>query len=305
MPSRVGRLMLIATDRSPVRKLFTSTRPGRALAGRFVAGESLDDAMAVGAELNAAGFAVSLDHLGEHVSDADQATAARDDYLACLDRIAAEGLDANISIKLTQLGLGLDDDLAARSLAELSLRAASHETTVTVDMEESEHTSATIDLYEAAQQAHGNLGIALQAYLLRTEADLERLMPLGGHIRLCKGAYLEEPEVAIQGRDQVAMSFDRLMETLMSQSDTKPAIATHDDARIANACTLIQSYDAPYEFQLLYGVRGPLQRELVADGHPVRVYVPYGIAWYPYLTRRLAERPANVGFFLRAAVGRS
>ncbi len=305
MPSRVGKLVLLATDRSPVRKLFTATRPGRALAGRFVAGETLDDAVAAAAALNSAGFTVSLDHLGEHVSDTEQAIAARDDYLACLDRIAADGLDANISIKLTQLGLGFDDALAARSLTELAERAAGHGTTVTVDMEESEHTSATIDLYEATQREHGNLGVALQAYLLRTEGDLERVIGLGGHIRLCKGAYLEEPDVAFQGRDEVAMSFDRLLRTLMGQSATKPAIATHDNDRITRARELIESYAAPYEFQLLYGVRGPLQRELVANGHPVRVYVPYGVAWYPYLTRRLAERPANVGFFLRAAVGRS
>ena len=140
---------------------------------------------------------------------------------------------------------------------------------------------------------------------VRAEGDLERVIGLGGHIRLCKGAYLEEPDVAFQGRDEVAMSFDRLLRTLMGQSATKPAIATHDDDWITRARELIEGYAAPYEFQLLYGVRGPLQRELVANGHPVRVYVPYGVAWYPYLTRRLAERPANVGFFLRAAVGRS
>jgi proline dehydrogenase len=172
-------------------------------------------------------------------------------------------------------------------------------------MEESEYTSATIELYEAAQRVHGNLGIALQAYLMRTAGDLERIVDLGGHIRLCKGAYLEPADVAFQGREEVAASFDDLSRRLFAQTTTKPAIASHDDDRLAVALELAAGRDAPYEFQLLYGVRGPRQRELVAAGHPVRVYVPYGVAWYPYLTRRLAERPANVAFFLRAALGRS
>lgn len=305
MASRLGRLVLLATERSLVQRAVTSTPPGKLLARRFVAGETLDDAIAVAARLNDEGFTVSLDHLGEHVTDAERAAAARDDYLACLDRIAAENLDANISIKLTQLGLGFDGALAEGSLRDLAARAAAVDRTVTIDMEESEYTSATIELYEAAQRIHGNLGIALQAYLLRTAGDLERIVDLGGHIRLCKGAYLEPADVAFQGREEVAASFDRLSRRLFAQTTTKPAIASHDDDRLAIALELAAGRDAPYEFQLLYGVRGPRQRELVAAGHPVRVYVPYGVAWYPYLTRRLAERPANVAFFLRAALGRS
>ncbi len=305
MASALGKLVLLATERSAVRSLFTSTRPGRALATRFVAGEELSDAIDVARRLNEDGFSVSLDHLGEHVTDRDQAVAARDDYLACFDRIAAGGLDANISIKLTQLGLGFDTDLAASSLDELATRAAAAGTTVTVDMEESEHTSATIELYETAQRTHGNLGIAIQAYLLRSATDLDRIIPLGGHIRLCKGAYLEPADVAFQGRAEVASSFDRLLETLMAAPETKPAIATHDDDRLALARRLAAEREDPYEFQLLYGVRGPLQRELITAGYPVRIYLPYGVAWYPYLTRRMAERPANLGFFLRAVVGRS
>ncbi len=269
-----------------------------------MAGESLDDAVAAASSLNAQGFAVSLDHLGEHVTDGDLALAARDDYLACLDRIAAGQLDANISIKLTQLGLGLDDALAADSLDALAARAADTGSTVTIDMEESVHTEATIALYERAQTTHGNLGVALQAYLLRTRDDLERLAPLGGHIRLCKGAYLEGPDVAFQGREEVAESFDQLLEVLVAHEETKPAIATHDDDRLRRALDLVPDRRNPYEFQLLYGVRRPLQRELAAAGHPVRIYVPYGAAWYPYLTRRLAERPANLLFFGRAALGR-
>ena len=274
------------------------------MATRFVAGEALDDAVTVAADLNGRGFSVSLDHLGEHATDVARATAARDDYVACLERIAVGGLDANVSIKLTQLGLGFDDDLAVRSLDAIATAAAAVDNTVTIDMEESSHTSATIDLYEDAQRRHGNLGIALQAYLLRTERDLQRIISLGGHIRLCRGAYLENPAVAFQGRDDVAASFDRLLETLLTQSTTKPAIATHDEERIAHARELLVERSAPYEFQLLYGVRPRMQRDLTAAGYPVRVYLPYGVAWYPYLTRRLAERPANLRFFLRAVVGR-
>ena len=258
MTSAVGRLVLLATERPMVRRLFTETRPGRALATRFVAGETLDEAVRVARELNAGGFRVSLDHLGEHVTGVAQAAAARDDYLACLDRISADGLDANISVKLTQLGLGVDDDLAAASLASLADRAFTASTTVTIDMEESSHTSATVEMYERAQRAHGNLGVALQAYLRRSAADLERLLPLGGHIRLCKGAYLEPVEVAYQGTGAVASSFDRLVTTLMAAEGTFPAIATHDEERIRHAKRLAVRRSGPYEFQLLYGVRGPL-----------------------------------------------
>lgn len=304
MTDWLGRAVLGITERDFVRRTFTNTKPGKALARRFVAGESLDEAMSVAQELTTAGFEVSLDHLGEHVTHRQEAMQARNDYMACLDRIGHAGLAANISVKLTQLGMGLDDDLAASSLSELASRAAEIGTTVTVDMEESEYTDATIDIYEKAQIEHGNLGIAVQSYLKRTGADLERIIPLGGHIRLCKGAYAEPEEVAFQSNEEVNAEFDRLLEVLMKADETKPAVASHDDARLTAAKRLIPERSGPYEFQLLYGVRGPLQRQLIEEGYPVRIYVPYGVAWYPYLTRRLAERPANTLFFLRALFGR-
>ena len=304
MADLIGRAVLAVTDTNTIRNTFTKTRPGRALARRFVAGETLDDAFAVARSLVEAGCEVSLDHLGEHVSDRAEAAGARDDYLACLNRIGSSGLPANVSVKLTQLGMGLDDALAAESLDELAVRAAEVGTTVTVDMEESEYTESTVAIYAAAQRRHGNLGIAVQSYLRRTKVDLDRLIPLGGHIRLCKGAYAEAEAVALQPDGEVDASFDSLLTLLMQAPGVKPAIATHDDKRIMLAKRLIEHRDEPYEFQMLYGVRGPLQRELVAAGYPLRIYVPYGVAWYPYLTRRLAERPANVFFFLRALVGR-
>jgi len=300
----LGRSLLAVTNRGLVRKTITGTRPGRALSTRFVAGETLEQAVAAATELNSRGATVSLDHLGEHVTDLTQAEAARDDYLACLDAIGRHRLDGNISVKLSQLGLGLDNELAAASLDTLADRATTVATTVSVDMEESEVTSATIEIYAEAQRKHGNLGLAVQAYLHRTAEDLDAVMPLGGHIRLCKGAYAESAEVALQSRGEVNEAFDRLTHLLMSDNSVKPAIASHDTDRLDVAASLAPFREAPYEYQMLYGVRTGLQAKMLANGDPLRIYVPYGVAWYPYLTRRMAERPANIAFFLRAAVSR-
>ena len=300
----VVRFVLTITRWRWVRWLFTRTRVGRRVALRFVAGETLDEAVAATRRINTGGMSVSLDHLGEHVTDTAAAGAARDAYLACLDRIAAEGLDANISVKLTQLGMGFDDALCVESLDALAARAASAGLTVTIDMEESAHTATTLDLYRNAQRTHGNLGLAIQAYLRRTPDDLATLLPLGGHIRLCKGAYDEAEEIAFRSRDEVNAAYDRLLDTLMATPSVKPAVATHDEERIAAAEDFSLVRTAPWEFQMLYGVRPSLQEKLVADGYAIRVYVPYGDSWYPYLARRIAERPRNVWFFFRALVGK-
>lgn len=305
MVSPLGRATLAVTERGPVRKLFTDTRPGRAVSTRFVAGETLDEAVAVAHELNAAGATVSLDHLGEHVADSAAARAAAADYLAILDRIGTEGIDGNISVKLTQLGLGTDDRLAAQSLAALSARAAAVGTSVTIDMEESQHTEATLALFERVQADHGNLGVALQSYLHRTPADLDRVIAARGHVRICKGAYAEPADLAFQDKADVDAAFDRLTAAAFSAPEVVPAIATHDEDRIDVAVSLQGERRGPWEFQMLYGVRTPLQRELLDAGHSLRIYIPYGSAWYPYLTRRLAERPANMTFFLRALFARS
>jgi len=301
--SLLGRLVLTVTGWGPVRRMFTSGRWGRRAAMRFVAGETLDEAVAVARDLNSRGLLVSLDLLGEHVTDAALASQSAEGYGVCLDRIQADGLEANISIKLTQLGLGLDDELAERLLGELAARAAAAGTTVTVDMEESALTGVTLDLYCRAQAEHGNLGLALQAALHRTPADLARVLPLGGHLRLCKGAYDEPAEVALRRRQQVSAAYASLLAELMACEGVRPAVATHDGRLVARARELAGGRQQPFEFQMLYGIRSSLQAELVAAGFPVRVYVPYGAAWYPYLTRRLAERPANVWFFARAFFG--
>jgi proline dehydrogenase len=300
----IVKIVLTTTQWRWVRWLFTRTRIGRRVALRFVAGDTIDEAVAAVQRLNAAGMTVSMDHLGEHVTDATAALAARDAYLACIDRIAAEGLDANISVKLTQLGMGLDDALCAESLEALAVRAGACGTSVTIDMEESAHTATTLRIYSEAQRRHGNLGVALQAYLRRTPEDLAAVAPLGGHIRLCKGAYDEAESIAFRSREEVDAAYDRLLEALMAAESVKPAIATHDERRIVVAEELGTRRTAPWEFQMLYGVRDRLQRDLVAAGYSMRVYVPYGDSWYPYLTRRMAERPANVWFFVRALFGR-
>lgn len=299
------RGVLVATHNPVSRRLFTGTRAGRALAHRFVAGDTLEDGIAAARRLADAGMSISLDLLGEEVTDRSSALAARAEYRSVLDRLAEESLPANISIKLTQLGLAVDEAMAAEAVDELALRAAEVGTTVTIDMEDSRFTEATIEIYAAAQPRHGNLGIALQAYLHRTPKDLARLSPLGGHIRLCKGAYAEPPEIAFQTREEVEEAFLALLEQLMTQEDARPAIATHDEMLIDRARALAPRCSQGFEFQMLYGVRPELQRRLRDDGYDLRIYVPFGSQWYPYLTRRLAERPANLAFFLRALVDRS
>lgn len=279
---------------------MTGTRPGRALAERFVAGETLDDAVAVARALNSEGFLVSLDLLGEEVHDRDSALRATDEYLECLDRIGGGALDANISIKPTQLGLAIDEALAMTAIGRLGERAALRGTTVTIDMEDSRYTEATVRLFEKGQASKGNLGIAIQSSMRRTPSDLARIIPLGGHVRLCKGAYVEPPEVAFTSKADVDEAFASQLRTLMNSPSTKPAIATHDDELVALARQLAATRDEPFEFQMLYGVRTELQRELVGEGFPLRIYLPFGSQWYPYLTRRLAERPANAMFFAKA-----
>lgn len=291
---------MAVTGAGTVERLVTETRPGRALAERFVAGDTLDDGVDVARRLNADGFIVSLDLLGEEVHNRETALAATREYLECLDRIADEGLDSNISIKATQLGLAIDVEMAMAALLRLGEWAARRNTTVTIDMEDSRYTEATIRLFERGQPSHGNLGIAVQSSMRRTPADLERIIPLGGHIRLCKGAYVESPDVAYNSKDEVDSAFADELRTLMKSPSTKPAIATHDEALVSLARQLATDRQEPFEFQMLYGVRTDLQRELVDAGYPVRIYLPFGSQWYPYLTRRLAERPANAMFFARA-----
>ncbi len=304
MKGFIVRVVLGVTRWRWVRWIFTRTRIGRRVSLRFVAGESLAEAIQVAVSANEAGMPVSLNLLGENVGDEEAARSSFDSYVAAIARLRENGVDGNISVKLTQLGLGFDDELCEELLGELARRASAAETTLTIDMEESSLTDATLDIYERAQQAHGNLGVALQAYLKRTPQDLARIAPFGGHIRLCKGDYDEPESIAFRSRQDVNDAYDALARALLSDEDLMPALATLDDGRVAAAMTSVDGRTAPYEFQMLYGIRVSLQEQLVGDGVPVRSYIPYGEAWYPYLTRRMAERPANLWFFVRALFGR-
>lgn len=292
------------TQSRPVEKVVTNTRPGRALSRRFVAGDTLDEAVVVARRLNAEGFQVSLDLLGEEVGDDESARVAAGEYLSCLHRIEDEGLDANISVKPTQLGLAIDESLALENVGRLAESAVETGTTVTLDMEDSRYTEGTVRLFESAQTRYGNLGVALQAYMRRTPADLARLTGMGGHIRLCKGAYVELDEVALTSKRQVDEAFASQLRVLMAAAGTQPAIATHDSDLVDLTRELAIARNGPFEFQMLYGVRSDLQRSLVEQGFSLRVYLPFGSEWYPYLTRRLAERPANAWFFARSAFAR-
>jgi proline dehydrogenase len=298
------RLVVGLGGAAPVRKLVGGTKPGRALASRFVAGETLVQALAAARRLNDRGVKVSLDFLGEEVRDPAEVQQAIAAYELCLDEIAAAAIDGNISVKLTQLGLAFDRQAATAGLDHLATAAGKYGLTITVDMEDSRYTAATVDIYEATQRRRGNLGLALQAYLYRTHEDLMRLIPLGGHLRLCKGAYVEKADVAYTTRDDVTAAFTRGLEILMSAPEVVPAVATHDLRLIELTRRLAARREGYFEFQMLYGVQPQIQQELVEQGFPLRVYVPYGSHWYPYLLRRLAERPANLGFFVRAVLSR-
>ncbi|HJR86469.1 MAG TPA: proline dehydrogenase family protein [Acidimicrobiia bacterium] len=301
--SLFSRLVVGTAESPPIQRLITRTRAGRQLAQRFVAGETLDQAAEVARRLNRSRMAVSLDLLGEEVTSPDEVEQAYKGYEECLRRIADDDLDANISVKLTQLGLAIDQSLATQTLDRLAAVARDLGLSITIDMEDSRYTAATVDLYRATQELRGNLGLALQAYLYRTPADVNSLVGLGGHLRLCKGAYVENRDVAFTDRDDVDAAFVRLVEMLMAANQVMVAVATHDPKLIEVTRRLAHSRSGQFEFQMLYGVRTTAQRELSAAGYPLRIYLPYGSHWYPYLVRRLGERPANLALFLRALVG--
>ncbi len=281
-------------------KHFVMYHPaGRRVARRFVAGETLDDAMTATGALNARGISVSLDHLGENVHDAHEARAAGDDYVAILRRIHEDGAEANISIKLTALGLDVDADLCGENVRRvLSTARDCGNIFVRVDMEGAAYTQRTLDLVGDLRREFENVGTVLQSALYRTPRDLETLLASRTRVRLVKGAYLEPPNIAYPHKADVDEQYLFLMRELLEKGNY-PAIATHDERIIAEACAHAARHDiarARFEFQMLYGIRRDLQERLAREGYNVRIYVPYGTQWYPYLTRRMAERPANLMF---------
>jgi proline dehydrogenase len=266
-----------------------------------VAGETLDDALRVSKRINSEGISLTLDHLGESVSSLDEAAGARDVYLRTLSAIHENQICGNVSLKLTQFGLDLSLDQCRANMEQLVERAAALHSFVRVDMESSEYTDRTLDLVEKLHSRYGSVGTVIQAYLYRSRADIERLCARRIRVRLCKGAYLEPQTAAFPKKSEVDRNYVELMRLLLDQGEY-PAIATHDERMIEETKAYAGKRGlapAAFEFQMLYGIRRDLQRRLVADGYRLRLYVPFGKAWYPYLMRRLAERPANVFFLAR------
>jgi len=271
------------------------------LAARFVAGETLDQALDSARKLNSEGIRVTFDCLGESVASLAEAVAARDVYLRTLAAIHQTGIRGNVSLKLTQFGLDFSIGDCRANVEQLVRQAAAADLFVRVDMESSAYTSRTLDLVRELHARHQAVGVVIQACLRRSRRDIEELCRDGIRVRLCKGAYLEPASVAFPRKRDVDRNFAELMKLLLDRGHY-PAIATHDEALIEETKRHAASRKTPpdaFEFQMLYGIRGELQRKLVRDGYRLRLYVPFGKAWYPYYMRRLAERPANVFFVLR------
>ncbi len=287
------------------RGLFNFIRKNglaRQFASRFVAGETLDTAIAATRDLNAKGITTTLDLLGESVTSRAESEAARDAAIGILDRIREAGVRGNVSVKLTQMGLDLDAALAAANIKAILDRARAHGTFVRIDMEASGYVQRTLDLYHQDLQAAygGVVGVVIQSMLRRSETDVERLLQTGTRIRLVKGAYKEPASVAFPDKRDVDACFARLIERMLERGNY-PAFATHDERLIAHAKTYARAHGVGaerFEFQMLFGVRRDLQEQLQREGYNVRVYVPFGTEWYPYLMRRLAERPANIAFIV-------
>lgn len=276
--------------------------PEGGFARRFIAGESVDEAVAAVQELSPHGLLLTMDYLGESVNSAPAAAAAAAEYVTIIDAIVKSGIERNISLKLTQLGLDVDRATAVDNMRRILEPADANGFFVRIDMENSPYTEATLGILETLwQQGHRQIGTVIQSYLKRSEADIRRLNAMGSRVRLVKGAYKEPKEVAYQKKSEVDAAFVELMRLLLDNG-TYPAIATHDPAMIdaAKAYARHKNYGPErFEFQMLYGIRRDLQAALVKEGYRVRVYVPFGKQWYPYFMRRLGERPANVGFVLK------
>jgi proline dehydrogenase len=301
------RGLLWLSEQQKVFNFVRRNRLARKFASRFVAGETVEEAVEAARELGKRGITPSLDLLGESVEVEAEAIAARDQYLSMLNRMACQGVEVNVSVKLTQMGLDIDEDLCYVNTASILDRARELRGFVRLDMESSAYTQRTLDFF--SQRLFGtygaHCGVVIQSALRRSEQDIEDLVRMKARVRLCKGAYLEPPELAFPDKADVDRNYVRLMERLLLHG-YYPGIATHDEAIIKQARQFVrrQNIDAErFEFQMLYGVRRELQDRLVAAGWRLRVYIPFGTQWYPYFMRRIAERPANLRFFLRALAG--
>ncbi len=271
------------------------------ITSRFIAGHTLDREVAVCQRINSEGILASLDHLGESVTSLKEAESSRDAYLEALDRIAAVGLRATVSVKLTQLGLDFSEADCEANVERLVARAKEIGTAVEVDMESSKYVDRTLALVARLHAKYGSVRAVIQAYLYRSEGDIANLCRLGIPVRLCKGAYKEPSDVAYPRKKDVDANYELLIKHLLEQG-VNPALASHDERIVRQAIGIAKERKITpdrFEFQMLYGIRRDLQRQLIGEGYRLRLYVPYGDAWYPYFMRRLAERPANVLFLMR------
>jgi proline dehydrogenase len=301
-----AKALFFALSRSTFLKGLAS-RYGMAheasFARRFIAGETVEEAIAVARALQSRGLLLTLDYLGESVRTLDEANAATREYVRLIDVIVASGIERNISLKLTQLGVDIDRATCIDNMRRILEPGQRHGFFVRIDMENSTYTDVTVQVFETLwQQQYRNIGLALQATLHRTEQDVRRMNELGARVRLVKGAYKEPASVALQQKTEVDAAFMRLTKLLIDQG-VYPAIATHDEAILVETRNYVVNQRIPpdrFEFQMLYGIRRDLQTSLTGEGYRVRVYVPFGRQWFPYFMRRLGERPANVGFVLRA-----
>lgn len=298
------RLLLYLSSAGWARSIVTHWGLARRVALRFVAGETLDEAINVTRELNARGLLVTLDYLGESVTRAEDTQEVVDTYHAIVEQIHASNLQAGVSLKLTHLGLDINEDLCQANLRHILTAAKANGIPVTIDMESSAYTDTTLRIYRTMRDEYNfdNVGTVIQAYLYRSKEDMRQLAAEGSHIRLCKGAYLEPPEVAFPEKSDVDKNYIELARDYL-QSSSYLCIATHDENMIQAVEQFIKAQNIPqerYEFQMLYGIRSARQEEIVTAGYKMRAYVPFGSAWYPYFMRRLAERPANLWFFTRA-----
>ena len=305
LPSRVMRSMLISlSHRRSLARLAIRSPLTRPVVARFVAGQTLEEALPAIAALKRAGLRTTVDVLGESVTTPERALAAVDRYLATISALSQGGLDANVSVKLSQMGLEIGREFCRDNVMRIVQCVREVDGYLRFDMEDHTKTDITLEVWRAAHEAYPGVGVVIQSALRRSSADIEAIVAAGGTVRLCKGAYDEPGSVAYRSKSSVDASYARLMERLML-AGSYAALATHDPRLIARAIEIAEREGIAsdkFEFQMLYGIRRDLQRTLVERGYTVRIYVPYGGEWYPYFMRRLAERPANVGFMLRALV---
>ncbi|MBW3553594.1 MAG: proline dehydrogenase family protein [Gemmatimonadetes bacterium] len=291
--------LLFLSESHMARAVVTHAPFARWAARRFVAGEEIGDAIAAARELNAQGMTVSLDYLGESVSSREEATAAADTYIRIIDTMVAEGIDGNVSLKLTQMGQDIDEEFLDTNVRRVLDRAKHHGMFVRFDMESSDYVQKTLDFFERVrEEGYDNCGVVLQSYLYRTHDDAKWASDRRAGVRLCKGAYAEPESVAFPNKADVDANYVRVMKLLLERG-TYPGIATHDEAMIeaTKAFARERGIDpSRFEFQMLYGIRRDLQKQIVDEGWRLRIYIGFGKAWYPYFMRRLAERPANVMF---------